>query len=184
MELLNHVNWKSGVHLVGISMGGMISQELALLEPRRFDTLTLIATHAGRTIPPWTVLYKFPQMFVMSDEVKRLRHLLTILFPPEKRAMPAPVDFVPAHLPPNLLKSSSGEGGYLMEDKYLDTMLARAKRTKSQTLRGAIGQLCAANTHCVVPDRLRILKKQEHVDILVIVGTWDNVSIYEVCVVG
>lgn len=47
LAVLNHVQWTEGVHLVGISMGGMVAQEVVLLAPTRFTSLTLIATHAG-----------------------------------------------------------------------------------------------------------------------------------------
>ncbi|KAI7371367.1 alpha/beta-hydrolase [Hortaea werneckii] len=55
VELLDHVGWKDqrSVHVVGISMGGMIAQELGLLIPDRICSLNLISTapRIVRTLP-------------------------------------------------------------------------------------------------------------------------------------
>lgn len=55
IELLDHVGWTGlrSVHVVGISMGGMIAQELAMLVPERICSLNLISTapRIVRTLP-------------------------------------------------------------------------------------------------------------------------------------
>ncbi|KAJ3270014.1 hypothetical protein HDV01_000725 [Terramyces sp. JEL0728] len=53
-KLLEHVRWteERSVHLCGISMGGMISLELAALIPTRFRSLNLLVTCAKHRPPP------------------------------------------------------------------------------------------------------------------------------------
>lgn len=58
IELLNFVGWTEdrGVHVVGVSMGGMIALKLAALVPNRIASLLLGVTSAGhglrRKLPP------------------------------------------------------------------------------------------------------------------------------------
>lgn len=55
IEILDHAGWTENrsVHVVGISMGGMIAQELGLLIPERICSLNLISTapRIVRTLP-------------------------------------------------------------------------------------------------------------------------------------
>ncbi|KAF2717474.1 alpha/beta-hydrolase [Polychaeton citri CBS 116435] len=55
VELLDHVGWteRRSIHVIGISMGGMIAQELGLLVPERICSLNLISTapRIVRTLP-------------------------------------------------------------------------------------------------------------------------------------
>src|SRR3954447_9170385 len=46
LALADHLDLES-FHLLGISLGGMVSQEVALAAPQRVGTLTLAVTHGG-----------------------------------------------------------------------------------------------------------------------------------------
>jgi pimeloyl-ACP methyl ester carboxylesterase len=71
-------------HVVGVSLGGMISQELTLLAPERVRSLTLVATHAGGPgglVPLPRGLYHFTRAFALRGDA-RADALQQILYPP------------------------------------------------------------------------------------------------------
>ena len=63
LDLVDFLGWQK-FHLVGISMGGMISQELTLMVKDRVISLCLGVTHSGGpgSFPPVCFLYfyQFP----------------------------------------------------------------------------------------------------------------------------
>lgn len=83
IALLDHLGIEKA-HVVGLSMGGMIAQHVALAVPHRLFSLTLIATHAGG------VLGRLPSVpgiraFVgtqIGNANSRRNSLKKMLFPP------------------------------------------------------------------------------------------------------
>jgi pimeloyl-ACP methyl ester carboxylesterase len=70
LSLLDELGWKDEVHLVGYSMGGAITQELALLDLPRFSSLSLLSTIQGGSsfmfsIP--SVIVKLASIFLSSS---------------------------------------------------------------------------------------------------------------------
>ena len=81
LGLVDHLQWKK-FHLVGISMGGMISLELAVLAPDRLLSLTLLATHAGGLSgrAPVPGVRHILHSLVTSDEKLLMENALAMLY--------------------------------------------------------------------------------------------------------
>ncbi|MCP4446518.1 MAG: alpha/beta hydrolase [Myxococcales bacterium] len=83
LRVLDQAQWQDGVHLVGVSMGGMIAQEIALHSPERLASLTLIATHAGgktAVVPPSKgIMHALSASFGPAH--KRTEALAKLLYP-------------------------------------------------------------------------------------------------------
>ncbi len=84
IAVLDVLGWDTA-HIVGVSMGGMIAQELALGFRARLRSLTLIATHAGgltRLLPQPKALKLFASAF-LGPKRKRAHALQQLVFPEE-----------------------------------------------------------------------------------------------------
>lgn len=83
VALMEHVDW-ADAHIVGVSMGGMVAQHLALRHRERVKSLALIATSPGPAnllLPTIEGLKQFAKANTSTDEA-RLRALLNLLIPP------------------------------------------------------------------------------------------------------
>ncbi len=78
--LMDHLGWPEA-HICGVSMGGMVAQELCLNHRHRCKSLTLIATRAGRGLPTRDGMIKFLRAN-MAKKGERVEHLKRLLFPP------------------------------------------------------------------------------------------------------
>lgn len=82
LRVMDAAGWDRA-HVVGVSMGGMIAQELALAAPSRVTSLTLIATHAGgpsSRVPPLRGVRGFLQVNLLPPE-ERHHALAYLLYP-------------------------------------------------------------------------------------------------------
>ncbi|KAG0278409.1 hypothetical protein BGZ95_004066 [Linnemannia exigua] len=81
LDLLDALGWYSNVNVAGISMGGMISLELVHAAPKRFSSLVLTSTNAGRSPPQLVTMAFFARVLTILDPHLRLRFITEHLYP-------------------------------------------------------------------------------------------------------
>lgn len=82
VAVLDALGWAQA-HVVGVSMGGMIAQEIALGHRERVRSLTLMATHAGGPtafLPPMAGLGHFLSTWQISPK-RRVEAMMKLLYP-------------------------------------------------------------------------------------------------------
>ena len=84
VRILDDLCWDRA-HIVGVSMGGMIAQELALRSSDRCQSLTLVATHGGAPVASFPTLrgLRFFLQGLFGGPKNRMRSLPRLLYPDE-----------------------------------------------------------------------------------------------------
>jgi pimeloyl-ACP methyl ester carboxylesterase len=142
--LLELLGWtsKRDLHVVGVSLGGMIAQELATRIPERIASLSLcVTTPGGRpwtNFPPWVGLYAVARTMITPDRAKKVPIIIPTLFP---------VAWLDE-------KAENDLTGKTNREIQTEAYLRRIDVTPPQTFSGSIAQMAAALTHHVSASRL------------------------------
>lgn len=206
VEVLEHVGWLPGgalrqaspaaaageaggraLHVLGISMGGMIAQELACLVPRHVSTLHLLCTAAAveNTTTFWENMAQRAQMLVPKSLEASVRGGAESMFP--LAYLPAPDDI---HLPdaaagatpgvhPPGGPGAPGRGEYLHfgnnYERFVAGEMHKRVDAKRFTTKGFLLQLIAAGWHHKTREQLsEMADKVGRERILVLHGTADR----------
>ncbi|KAL1689549.1 Alpha/Beta hydrolase protein [Schizophyllum commune] len=144
VALLDYLDWKKerDLNIIGVSLGGMISQELAYLIPDRISSLLLAVTTPGN--PHWW------QNMAPWYGLKTLARLT--FTPPEQRA-PLAMDML---FPQSWLDERDPDDpqGRTNREVQIEEFHFRVKNTRPQQLMGHISQMLAALSHHVDVVRL------------------------------
>ncbi|OBZ89455.1 putative aminoacrylate hydrolase RutD [Choanephora cucurbitarum] len=148
--LLDHFGWKSHVHLVGISMGGMISLEMVDLQPHRFQSLVLTSTTARRNLPTWKVISTLARIMFYKQPQDQLNAAIELIYPKDWLDQT-----------PQLLSYSSNR------ELVIHEFIQQSKRSRPQPIQGHLGQLAACLGHHVSESRLKHIESTAQFNMLI-----------------
>ncbi|THV07838.1 alpha/beta-hydrolase [Dendrothele bispora CBS 962.96] len=161
--LLDYVGWKEphSIHVVGLSLGGMISQELATRIPERIASLLLGVTTPGgypwTNFPPWIGLKNLAKATFTKDIDQKI---------PLIHAMIYPTPWLDS-------KAEDDPQGRTNREIETETHRHRMLLTRPQTLLGALSQMCAGLSHHVTPARLKAISRSIP-KVLIVTGDEDH----------
>lgn len=172
VDVLFHVGWlppspspPRTLHLIGISLGGMIAQELALLIPTHVSSLSLLCTAAAieNTTSFAENMANRVSMLMPKSLDRSVRDTGLSLFPPAFLTAPDEAHLPdPATTPGCLPPVAAGEGGankYLMFPTNAHRFVAQEMHKRMDKARfgvnGFLLQLVAAGWHCKTPEQLK-----------------------------
>lgn len=170
LELVDSLGWNEKLHLVGVSMGGMISLEMAKAVPERIASLTLISTTSGRgngekylstSLPPWTGLSTITRLISgriigFDSDAYRVNSVMELLFPP------------------SWLAQTNEKAGGKTNAEIMKAMFAyRYGFARRQSIFGALAQVRAVITHRISPAQLRAIDESVPT-ITIVTGDADN----------
>jgi pimeloyl-ACP methyl ester carboxylesterase len=159
-------------HLVGVSMGGMISQRMSAIAPERVLSLTLIATRPGggflNDLPTLSGISKFLSLRGETDKHARMPKALRLLFP--EHFLDA-VD--PADPQGRTFRESIGEQFLKLHDEEPATPLSG---TEAQTKAAISHSLDAAEALAIRNARIPVLILHGESDELIKVSNADALN--------
>ncbi|KAL1744899.1 Alpha/Beta hydrolase protein [Schizophyllum fasciatum] len=144
VALLDFLDWKKerDLNVIGVSLGGMISQELAHLIPQRISSLLLAVTTPGnnhwwQNMAPWY----------------GMKTLARLTFTPPEQRPPLVMDML---FPRSWLdaRDENDPNGRTNREVQTEELLYRIQNTRPQQLMGHLSQMVAALSHHVDVVRL------------------------------
>jgi pimeloyl-ACP methyl ester carboxylesterase len=173
ISLLDHLKWHENVHIVGLSMGGMIAQEICKADPMpsRIASLTLISTIAGglfslayfmASIP--TGIRHMAKTTMGSNGRERLKSALLTMYPQSF------LDQEVTHPETGQLTTNFN----IFRKRLIKrAVVEKEKGIPQPSLTTIIKQTLAVTTHYTSPEDMQRIKKRVHGNVLVITGDDD-----------
>lgn len=165
IELLDHVGWDADrqIHVSGVSMGGMIAQELAFLIPERICSLNLFST-AAKVENTTTFLENMQtriRMFLPKTLENSIHESSETLFSEKWLSSPDDTN-VPTASSPNVEMPESGEYGMFSTnmERFAAQEICKRLDTEQYGSKGFFLQLIAAAWHHKSPEQLKKIGDQ------------------------